>query len=273
MHRRVNRMGLVLAFALLFPAVATAVPMTINVQGQLTDAVGNPVTDGVYWIYFRIFDAETGGFERWSSGGYVEVIVEGGLFNYILGSDNPLPFYLADFDSLWLEMKPDGVPVMAPRIRLTSSMWSIRSAYADTASVAYYVVGGTDSFWYVDDQVLTTDGEWGLARGAGNVAFGIKSSMINLGAACTTGTDGQGFFYGTISGGYGNTAKANYTTVGGGQFNKAVNGFTTIGGGTQNATYGNWAAIGGGGQNQANGAYSAIAGGHYRWRNAECNLR
>jgi hypothetical protein len=98
-----RRLGFALAIAVMIPAALLATPMMINMQGQLTDDAGNPVADGNYLIEFRLFDAESGGTQRWSTGGSVEVIVEGGLFNYLLGSDTPLPFYLADFDSLWLE--------------------------------------------------------------------------------------------------------------------------------------------------------------------------
>ena len=53
-----------LALLILLVAAATAladVPLTMNVQGVLTDVAGNPLMDDHYNVDFRFYDVETGG--------------------------------------------------------------------------------------------------------------------------------------------------------------------------------------------------------------------
>jgi len=41
--------------------VSADIPMMINYQGRVTDSAGDPVTDGNYNMWFRIYDAPKGG--------------------------------------------------------------------------------------------------------------------------------------------------------------------------------------------------------------------
>src|SRR5476649_2695898 len=78
---------------LLRPATATAVtsiPYLINFQGRLTDNNGNILSDGSYNVKFRLFDAATGGTNRWEgdrvfgvSDNRIQVV--NGLFNIQFG--------------------------------------------------------------------------------------------------------------------------------------------------------------------------------------------
>ena len=43
------------------PMVSADIPMMINYQGRVTDSAGDPVTDGNYNMWFRIYDAPKGG--------------------------------------------------------------------------------------------------------------------------------------------------------------------------------------------------------------------
>jgi hypothetical protein len=90
----VNRVSLLIMGIFLCALVAAAeIPVPINYQGSLTDAVGAPVTDGVYNLTFTIYDDPTlsGGLHTiWTSGSQ-PVTVTGGLFNYLLGSNVPFP--------------------------------------------------------------------------------------------------------------------------------------------------------------------------------------
>ena len=154
---------------------------------------------------------------------------------------------------------------------------------------------GGGSNWTVNDSVLYTTNFLGIARGgAGNAVYGDSAhTMVNLGIACTTGTDGVHFYYSTVGGGYGNRATSNASFVGGGIENRAMDYYATVGGGNgntaseNNATVGGgsgntasqnsatvaggysntagglYSAVGGGNNNEAQGYYSTIAGGYY----------
>jgi hypothetical protein len=102
----------------------------LDIQGRLTDDLGNSVADGDYPIEFRIYDAAATGTIVWSSGGYISVPVANGIFTYRLGSNNPLPESLAEYDSLWVAMELDGSPEMAPRIPLVAVMYALRAGTA-----------------------------------------------------------------------------------------------------------------------------------------------
>jgi len=96
-------------------------PQTISYQGVLADAGGNDVPDGNYALTFNFYDAATGGTALWTEN--QSVGVSKGIFNVILGSQNPLTL---PFDRpYWLGVTIGADPELAPRIQLTSSAYSL----------------------------------------------------------------------------------------------------------------------------------------------------
>jgi hypothetical protein len=156
--------------------------------------------------------------------------------------------------------------------------------------------GAADSAWVRQgsDSVLYTIRYLGIARGgASNTLYGNQAfTHVNLGVACTTGTNGQNYNYSTVGGGHANTASGTeatiaggygsiasglQATVGGGHANAATgsaatvvggyrdtasNGFATVGGGDHNIASGSYAAVAGGGSNTAIGYYATVGGGY-----------
>ena len=241
---------------LAFTPCRCEIPKLINYQGMLTDDSGTPLS-GPHNLTFRIYDDTTGaGTLQWSetqSG----VQVDHGLFNVVLGKSTALD--LPFDESYWLEVEVQGE--VMPRIRFTSVGYAYRSVVADSALTA---TPGSGSNWTLSSSVLYTKTFWGIAKGGYfNMLYGNQAStMVNLGAACTTGTNGQDYRYSTISGGYGNTASGEWTTVGGGKNNIASAYYSTIGGGFGNNASLDCAFVGGGAGNSASGIDAAIAGGH-----------
>lgn len=131
-----------------------------------------------------------------------------------------------------------------------------------------YIEGGN---WSVDNSVLYTDSFWGIARGeADNALLGYNlHTMVNLGVACTTETASSSHGYNTISGGYGNVAKARYSTVCGGQKNIADGSWATVGGGGENIADGQCTTIGGGAGNIVSAQYATICGGIFNINEGE----
>jgi hypothetical protein len=115
------------------------------------------------------------------------------------------------------------------------------------------------------DSVLYTANLLGIARGsAGNMLYGsFRSTHINFGVACTTGTSGQDYQYCTVSGGSSNHAAAIWSTIGGGFYNttSATSGYAFIGGGYGNHTNNSFTVVGGGYMNNAAGMYGTVGGG------------
>jgi hypothetical protein len=237
------------------------IPKLMNYQGYITDTLDIPIDDTLD-MTFKIFDAVSSGNELWSEA-QLNVPVERGVFSVILGESTQIPdSVFSDFTSTWLELTLEGPQTLVPRTRITAVGYAYTSTYSDTA--AYAQAGVADNDWTVIDSVLYTGKYWGIARGgAGNVLYGDSAyTHINLGIACTTGTDGQTFHHCTVSGGRFNTSSTHYATVGGGRDNAATF-CATVSGGSYNAAGDQYTTVGGGDHNAASGIYATIGGGYY----------
>ena len=77
-----------------------------------------------------LYDAETDGNLLWQEN-HSSVMVTKGLFDLILGSENPLPDTLSFSAQYWLQVSVDG-EILSPRIPLASVPYSFRSLVADS---------------------------------------------------------------------------------------------------------------------------------------------
>ncbi|MBM3331864.1 hypothetical protein FJY68_08450 [candidate division WOR-3 bacterium] len=125
--------------------------------------------------------------------------------------------------------------------------------------------GAGDNAWVrgTPDSVLYTVRKLGIARGGSdNMLHGTqRTTHVNLGVACTTGTSGQNFDYITVAGGYHNKATQTGSTIGGGWENVVSNQYSVVCGGANNTVSGDAATVGGGSQNTASGGGSVVVGG------------
>ncbi|MFZ1948290.1 MAG: tail fiber domain-containing protein [bacterium] len=122
---------LVVTFAGLVCAGAALgdVPHLINYQGRLADVdTGEPLS-GSHEVVFRLYGVVVGGTELWSETHTLEAD-EQGVVSAILGGEQPLPEL--ESAEVWLEVSVDG-EVLAPRRRLVSVPFALRSAAADVA--------------------------------------------------------------------------------------------------------------------------------------------
>jgi hypothetical protein len=131
---------------------------------------------------------------------------------------------------------------------------------ADDESTA----GAGDSDWTISGNVLSTGGAWGISR-YGNTLNGMADSThVNLGSSSTTGEVSMSDAYITVGGGYGHTARGDFSTVSGGRENESRSPFCTVGGGDSNVADNMNATVGGGRENTAFGDFSTVCGG---WSN------
>jgi hypothetical protein len=101
-----------------------------------------------------------------------------------------------------------------------------------------------------------------VTRGYGTVGGGFNNSAGAPGATVGGGANNitSGLSSSTVAGGYGNTASRIYATVGGGESNTASGDVATVSGGLGNIASGSYATIPGGWTNTASGQYSFAAG-------------
>ena len=163
--------GLTLSASLLLVLAAqlswAQVPQTISYQGQLTDASGELVDDGPYDLAFSLYDSETGVTPLWSES-HLGVGVENGIFSVILGQGTPpVPLTLSFDQPYWLEVQV-GTTVLAPRIALTSSPYSLNalsvvdgavttSKLADNAVTTSHITNGTITGDDIAGSTVTSD--------------------------------------------------------------------------------------------------------------------
>ena len=101
----------------------------LNTQGVLRDGTGHSVTDGSYQITFRIWNAETGGTERFAQ--VSDVVVTNGVYNVTLGGvDNPLDM-LNSSESYWLGVEVASDGEMTPRHKLNVSPYEFAKLTGD----------------------------------------------------------------------------------------------------------------------------------------------
>jgi len=140
-------------------------PRLLNYQGYLTDTLGNPITNPSISMSFAIFDAVSGGSQKWSET-QSSVSVNKGIFNALLGSVTPIPDSVFTINTLrWLELSVGG-QTLTPRTRITTVGYAYTATYSDTALFAKTVIPDTD--WIIVGSTMHS----GVS---GNVGIGAAS--------------------------------------------------------------------------------------------------
>ncbi len=153
------------------------VPRTISMQGVLSDAQGNLISDGNHQLSLKLFEAATGGNPIFTETQTVPVV--NGIFNAIIGSVTLLPPSLAFDRAYFLGVNVDGGTELSPRTPLTAVPYAIRAASADVAQALSPTASGA---------VRSVNGQAGelTIQGAGG------TTVTNNGAAFTISSTGSG---------------------------------------------------------------------------------
>jgi len=264
----------------------TSVPRSMSYQGILKDSGGDPVTDSVYSMTFRIYDAESGGTSEWTE--TLPCTTSAGYFTAVFSNVN-IPFD----EDYWLELEVGG-EIFDPRQKMNMAGYA---AVSDTADYAWNTAGG--NAWVITGNAGTTPGthfvgttddqalEFHVNNNralrlepneqlgnptTANVIGGSWENTVTAGVAgatiCGGGSTGDyinqvTYSWGFVGGGNGNTAAENAATVGGGAVNLASGSGSTVSGGYADSATAYAAAVGGGYGNIASGQYSTVTGGHW----------
>ncbi|MEO0083361.1 MAG: hypothetical protein ABIK33_03110 [candidate division WOR-3 bacterium] len=155
---------------------AITIPKLLNYQGKLTNLAGQPVTDSIYSITFRLYNVSLGGSEFWTETQNVQT--NQGIFNVILGSVNPIES-IPQSGNCYLEMQVNPNPAMTPRIRITSSAYAYLAKKADTANYAI-----ATNVQYVDSAGVSANAH--KLQGKDTVALDLRYVNENQSNAITT---------------------------------------------------------------------------------------
>ncbi len=164
--------------AVMAAGVSGSVPHQINYQGHLYNTAGEP-HDGSFDFQFAIYSQMFGGTALWNET-HIDVTVNGGLFNVILGSQGS-PIDLPFDQTYYLGMTVDG-ELLSPRQPLTSvgQAYNAQDVFNEDISPASIHITGYG-------QVINSSGEWvGPASGL----QGPSGPSGPQGAAGATGATG-----------------------------------------------------------------------------------
>ena len=115
------------------PASQVGASSTVNFQGILRDAAGDPI-NGLVIATFRLYDMAVGGVPLWEEA--QSVIAENGLFSVLLGSITLLGPATFAGGERWLGIQASADPEMAPRQPITSVPYAFVASTADQATNA-----------------------------------------------------------------------------------------------------------------------------------------
>jgi hypothetical protein len=156
------------AILMLAGPVAAEAPPTINYQGVLTDADGEPV-NGDYSMIFSIYnDSVLSNPDNilWQEV-HSSITVTDGLFSVILGLSTPLSTMHFTETGRYLGIKVGADPEISPRYHFTTAPYSFQSVMSDFAGKALAVFDNTITSASIQDGSITFDdlGQNGAAAG------------------------------------------------------------------------------------------------------------
>ncbi len=107
------------------------IPTTISYQGILTQTDGTPVADDNYNLTFRLYSQPSSGNPIWEETQLLST--QDGLFNAILGTNNPLDL---PFDQTYfLGISINGGDELTPRLQLTATPYSLNARTVADGSI------------------------------------------------------------------------------------------------------------------------------------------
>jgi len=166
-------------------------PAVMNYQGTLEDAAGDPL-NGTYTMTFRIYESPlpTVTTALWSEE-HVNVTVQNGYFNVLLGYNAPLSATLFSHPDRYIGVTVDPYAEMTPRQRFASVPYAFHADHTEYAYGLSASDGDPVDAVSVDDAGNVTVGAGNLTVGVGDVQVTGGGLCIDSDGACTSPSDGE----------------------------------------------------------------------------------
>ena len=177
-----------ISFLLFACTTAFAVPGKITYQGKLANADGTPVADGIYSLYFRIYDVASGGTALWEENQSVSVV--NGIYNVFLPSDpvsNPFPEDLLNNSTIYLGITVEADSEMAPRQEITSCFYALKAG--DTDSISGQTLSDLDDTYVNENQENSITSSMIVDSTIGSADLGANSVGSSEIASGAVGSD------------------------------------------------------------------------------------
>src|SRR5215471_8668983 len=130
--------SLTLTFTPHVGAQVVPAPALMDFQGRLAHPDGTPVVDGTNSVRFSLWDAESGGTEKWSQTN--DVVTANGVFDVLLGVDAAGLFNC----NLWMEIQIGTDVPLSPRQQLVSTAYAMKANSVPDGSIgAAQIVSGS----------------------------------------------------------------------------------------------------------------------------------
>lgn len=164
------------------------IPHLISYQGILENATGKPVADGTHQLLIRLYTRQSGEIPVWEEDDAVQT--NGGVFNILLGENQPVPEAIASVGPLWLGVSVDGGPEL-PRSELTASPYAL--TVADGAITAQKMAVPFVGSLSVNGDPVSTKGGNVNFMGTNGISLQVDptTNAILIGTSAT-GTIGSG---------------------------------------------------------------------------------
>lgn len=181
-----------------------AIPKKISYQGVLTDSNGTPLSDGQYQMRFKIYDAATNGNLLWTEEwtGDSKVTVNGGLFNVLLGSIEPIDLGTLTFNApYWLGVEvyntgSSSYETLSPRHELASAAYALRAAKVEDGAISASALASSSVTGDKISAGAITDAKVDSLSASKITSGTINNDRINWAAPGSIGTTtaGTGYF-------------------------------------------------------------------------------
>ncbi|MBK7199525.1 hypothetical protein [Candidatus Amarolinea dominans] len=227
---------------LIGPAGAQEAPSIPQAGPCAPGAVYDPACDVDHDGDVDIFDVQLAA-GHWNQTG----VWTGGDYWALAGNAGTTPgsHFLGTTDNQPLEVRVNGSRALLIQSNGSNYGPNLIGGYSGN-SVSAGLVGATIGGGGASGYENSVTGNYGTVGGGWDNTAGLEGATVGGGQANTAGG-----VYATLSGGFGNIASDGYGTVGGGTFNTASGGNATVGGGYQNAASGGYSTVGGGYGNTA----------------------
>ncbi|MFZ2424131.1 MAG: hypothetical protein WA029_23625, partial [Anaerolineae bacterium] len=214
---------------LIGPAGAQEAPSIPQAGPCAPGAVYDPACDVDHDGDVDIFDVQLAA-GHWNQTG----VWTGGDYWALAGNAGTTPgsHFLGTTDNQPLEVRVNGSRALLIQSNGSNYGPNLIGGYSGN-SVSAGLVGATIGGGGASGYENSVTGNYGTVGGGWDNTAGLEGATVGGGQANTAGG-----VYATLSGGFGNIASDGYGTVGGGTFNTASGGNATVGGGYQNAASG-----------------------------------